>query len=97
MVMTGKKKGNVDTDIVFHIMKKIYKQEGFLKIILVSGDGDYKLLVDFLIEEKKFLKILFPNRRFASSLYKSLGSEYFDHLENPSIKNKIELKKKRAP
>ncbi len=95
--MIGKKKGNVDSDIIFHIMKKLYKKENFEKIILVSGDGDYKLVVDFLIEEKRFLKILFPIREFASSLYKKLGSEYFDYLDNESIKNKIEYKKKRAP
>jgi len=68
-------------------MKKMYKKEDFSKIILVSGDGDYKLLVDFLIEENKFEKILFPNKKFASSLYKKLGSQYFDYLEN--LKDKI--------
>src|SRR3989344_5021506 len=93
--MIGKKKGNVDSDIIFHVMKKMYKEDDFGKIVLVSGDGDYKLLVDFLIEEGKLKKILFPNRKFASSLYKKLGSEYFDYLE--SIKDKVEGKKKRAP
>lgn len=92
--MIGKKKGNVDSDIIFHIMKKMYKKEDFTKIILVSGDGDYKPLVDFLIEENKFVKILFPNKKFASSLYKKLGSQYFDYLEN--VKEKIR-QKKRAP
>jgi len=94
--MIGKKKGNVDSDIIFHIMKKMYKKEDFNKIILVSGDGDYKLLVDFLIEEKKFEKILFPNRKFASSLYKELGSKYFDYLENEGIKHKIGLQKEKG-
>lgn len=87
--MLGKKKGNVDTDIVFHIMKKMYLKEDFQKIILVSGDGDYKLLVDFLIEEGKLEKVLFPNQRFASSLYKKLGSEYFDNLDKLDVKRKI--------
>ncbi len=87
--MLGKKKGNVDSDIIFYIMKKIYKQESFNKIVLVSGDGDYKMLVDFLIDEKRFKKILFPNRKFASSLYKKIGSEYFDCLESKEIKKKI--------
>ncbi|KKR70018.1 MAG: hypothetical protein UU13_C0016G0006 [Candidatus Nomurabacteria bacterium GW2011_GWB1_40_7] len=95
-VMLGRKKGNVDSDIIFHIMKKLYKQEDFHKIILVSGDGDYKLLVDFLIEENKFEKILFPNKKFASSLYKKLGSEYFDYLENKDIKDKIGVKKEKG-
>ncbi len=91
--MVGKKKGNVDSDIIFHIMKKIYKQEDFNKVILVSGDGDYKLLVDFLIEENKFEKILFPDRKYRSSLYKELSNNYFAYLDDRDIKNKI---KKRA-
>ena len=91
--MLGKKKGNVDTDIVFHVMKKMYKQDPFDKVVLVSGDGDYKILVDFLIEEQKLKKILFPNKQFASSLYKSLGSEYFDFLDKTDIRSKIQKEK----
>lgn len=94
--MIGKKKGNVDTDIVFSVMKRLYKRDGFDKIVLVSGDGDYKMLVDFLAEENKLKKILFPNRKFASSLYKKLGSEYFDYLEDEDIKRKIEYKKEKG-
>lgn len=80
--MLGKKKGNVDCDIIFNIMKRLYKKEPFDKIVLVSGDGDYKMLVDFLIKEKRFKKILFPNKKFASSLYKSITRVYFDYLVN---------------
>jgi uncharacterized LabA/DUF88 family protein len=93
--MIGKKKGNVDSDIIFHIMKKLYKKEAFQKVFLVSGDGDYKMLVDFLIEEDRFGKILFPNRQFASSLYKKLGSEYFDYLESPDVRAKIGRQKEK--
>lgn len=75
-------------------MKRLYKNEVPGKIFLVSGDGDYKMLVDFLIEEKKFGKILFPDRQFASSLYKKLGSEYFDYLE--SVREKIGVKKEKG-
>jgi len=57
--MLGKKKGNVDSDIIFYVMKKLYKKEDFEYIILVSGDGDYKLLVDFLVEEKSSGKYYF--------------------------------------
>ncbi|MBU4536419.1 NYN domain-containing protein [Patescibacteria group bacterium] len=92
--MLGKKKGNVDSDIIFNVMKKLYLKENFDKVVLISGDGDYKMLVDFLIGENKFKKILFPNKKFASSLYKKLGSEFFDWLENKSIKYKI-MKTKR--
>lgn len=96
--MLGKKKGNVDSDVIFHIMKKLYKKDNFEKIILISGDGDYKLLVDFLIEEDKFEKILFPDRKYRSSLYKELSNNYFAYLDDIDIKNKISVdKKKRVP
>ncbi len=88
--MLGKKKGNVDSDIIFHAMRKMYKQEKFDNILLVSGDGDYKMLVDFLIEEGRFKKILFPNKKFASSLYKNITRHYFDYLVN--IRHIIEQK-----
>jgi uncharacterized LabA/DUF88 family protein len=80
--LKGQKKGNVDTDIVFEIMKNIIDNNKLEKILIISGDGDYKKVVDYTITKKRFLKILFPNKRFASSLYIKLGSEYFDYLDN---------------
>ncbi len=87
-----KKKGNVDTDIVFEIMKNIVDNDEMENVIIVSGDGDYKKVVDYLIKKNKFKKILFPNKKFASSLYKKLGSEFFDYLEN--IKTYIDRNEK---
>lgn len=96
LMMLGKKKGNVDSDIVFSIMKKLYRKEKFDKVVLVSGDGDYKELVDFLIGEDKFEKILFPNKKFASSLYRRLGSEFYDWLDSRSVKYKIIKQKEKG-
>ena len=87
--MRGNKKGNVDSDMIFEIMKKLIDDESFDKVFIVSGDGDYKKLVDFLIKKECFGKMLFPNKRYASSLYKSLGGEFFDYLETPGVKAKI--------
>jgi len=87
--LKGMKKGNVDNDIVFGVMKKLIEDEPFGKVYLISGDGDYKKLVDYLIKKKKFGKMLFPNRQFASSLYKTLGGEYFAYLEDKDVKAKI--------
>jgi hypothetical protein len=59
-------------------------------VVIVSGDGDYFRMVDFLIEEKKLLKVLFPNQKFASSLYKRhIEPKYYDYLDNPGIKRKV--------
>lgn len=87
--LKGNKKGNVDCDIIFGVMKKLAENEPFDKAFIISGDGDYKRLVDYLVKKGKFGKMLFPNKEFASSLYKSLGGEYFDYLEAPDIKAKI--------
>ncbi len=89
-VLKGKKKGNVDCDIIFGLMRKLVENEPFDRAYIVSGDGDYKKLVDFLIKKGKFGKMLFPNREFASSLYKKLGGEYFDNLDSPDVRAKIE-------
>lgn len=93
--LRGKKKGNVDCDIVFSIMKKLVEGDDFDKIIIVSGDGDYIKLVDYLIKKNKFKKILFPNEKFASSLYKKFGSEYYDSLEKN--KHKFTYINKKTP
>jgi uncharacterized LabA/DUF88 family protein len=91
--MIGGKKGNVDSDIIFSIMKRLYEREPFEKVVLVSGDGDYKMLVDFLIQENRFEKILFPNRKYASSLYKQISHVYFDDLSKNDIRAKIAKEK----
>ena len=50
---------------------------------------DYNTVL-YQIVKKKFKKILFPNKQFASSLYKKITRVYFDYLIN--IKHLIELK-----
>ena len=91
--MLGKKKGNVDSDIIFSIMKRLYQEDVFDKVVLVSGDGDYKMFVDFLIEENRFEKILFPNQKFGSSLYKQISHKYFDNLSKDDVRAKIAKEK----
>lgn len=88
----GKKKGNVDSDIIFEMMKNLMDRNDFQKIVLVSGDGDYKKVVDYLIKKERFQKILFPNKKFASSLYKKLTVKYFDYLSQSEVRKKVEYK-----
>ena len=95
--LKGTKKGNVDTDIVFEVMKAVIERDDVNGILLISGDGDYKKMVDYLIKRKKFIKILFPNMRVASSLYKNISRKYFDHLDKESLKRKFSYTEKRGP
>ena len=86
------KKGNVDTDIVFEAMKKVADGERFNKILLVSDDGDYWKMVNYLVKKKKFEKLLAPSRKNLSSLYKKkIADRYVDYLDKSSVKRKIIL------
>ena len=93
--MIGKKKGNVDTDIVFTVMSKIADKEQFDNVVLVSGDGDYYKMVKYLIEKERFAKLLAPIRHSTSSLYRPFTPKYVDFLDNTGVKKMIEYKKKK--
>jgi uncharacterized LabA/DUF88 family protein len=88
--MTGTKKGNVDTDIVFEMMKSLIENNDFNKMVLVSGDGDYKKTVDYIISKNKFERILFPNGSKASSLYNNLDNTYKLSLDRYTVRPRIE-------
>jgi len=88
------KKGNVDTDIVFSMMKIFHELPNVEKFFLISGDGDYYKTVDYLNEQGKLGKVLLPSHKNASSLYRRLNNSNFDYLDNPDLKRKIEYKMK---
>lgn len=90
------KKGNVDTDVVFMMMRNFCEEKNSGKLYLVSGDGDYFKTVKHLLRKGKFGKMLFPSKKKASSLYRQLGSSYYDYLDEPSIMEKIRYNKKAA-
>lgn len=94
--LKSNKKWNVDTNIVFQVMKKLMEGDTH-SVVLISGDGDYKMLVDYLIEKNKLTKVLVPNLKFASSLYRrkqNLESAYFDYIDKPWVQQKIGFIKK---
>lgn len=86
-----KKKWNVDVDIVFEIMKRIIDKD-FDKIVLVTWDGDYIKLVNFLIQKDLLKRILFPSRKY-SSLYNKIKKQYWMSLWLKEIKQKIAYSK----
>ena len=85
----GKKKGNVDADIVFEMMLDAYTSGDFGKTVLVSGDGDYKKVVSHLIEVGKFEKLLVPSRASVSSLYKGVPEKFKVFLDDRDVMAKI--------
>ncbi len=70
-------KGNVDADLVLWAMKEI---DNYDKAVLVSGDGDFFGLVEYLAEKQKLLKLLVPSMHY-SRLFKPY-EQYVERLDN---------------
>jgi uncharacterized LabA/DUF88 family protein len=66
----GKVKGNVDAELVLHTMVQ-YKN--YDKAIIISGDGDFFCLVEYLAKNNKLLHVLTPNRDY-SKLFKPFSA-----------------------
>ncbi len=64
----GKPKGNVDAELVLHAAAKEYLN--YDKAVIVSGDGDFRCLHEYLKEKHKLLNIIIPNSKSESSLLK---------------------------
>ena len=68
----GKAKGNVDAELVLHTM---IEYSNYDKALIVSGDGDFYCLVDYLKGKGKLLKLMIPNRNRYSSLLRKFSKE----------------------
>jgi len=58
-------KGNVDAELVLHTM---IEYKNYQKAIIVSGDGDFRCLVEYLESKNKLLRILTPNKYYSQLL-----------------------------
>ena len=59
-------KGNVDAELVLYTSAITFSQ--YDKAIIVSGDGDFYCLVEFLVAKKKLLILLAPNKHYSGLL-----------------------------
>ena len=65
----GGVKGNVDAELVLHTM---IEYPNYDKALIVTGDGDFYCLVSYLLENKKLLKLMVPNKNRFSSLFRTI-------------------------
>ncbi|MEK9146714.1 MAG: NYN domain-containing protein [Patescibacteria group bacterium] len=63
----AKVKGNVDAELVLYTLIEFPNYD---KAIIVSGDGDFYCLADYLIQKGKLKKIIVPNLKYSSILRK---------------------------
>ena len=68
----------------------------YTKALIVSADGDFYCLVDYLIDKSKLEAILIPNYLHFSALLKSKKIRPFLKFMN-DLKKKLEFKKEKTP
>lgn len=66
----GRSKGNIDAELVLHTM---IEYNNFDKAILVTGDGDFYCLVEYLKKQDKLEKLLIPDKNKFSSLLRKFN------------------------
>jgi len=82
-------KGNCDAELVLHCM---VEYPNFDKAIIVSGDGDFHCLIEYLEDQGKLLKVGIPNKRKYSALLRKFA-RYFFFVSD--FRKNLEYKKKR--
>ena len=89
----GKIKGNCDAELVLHTM---IQKDNFTKSIIISGDGDFSCLIEYLLSINKINNLLVPNRKKYSGLLKNKKFKKITNYLNESI-HKFAYKIEKAP
>lgn len=85
-------KGNADAELVLYAMKELPYYE---KAVVVSGDGDFYCLVEYLIKVNKFSTLLTPNSHYSSLLEKfSSNIVNIDSFKKELVYEYVKNKKK---
>lgn len=85
----GTVKGNVDAELVLHSMITLSRYD---RAIIVSGDGDFHCLIEYLEAKRKLLYVLAPNKHYSSLLRKF--SSYIVRVD--WLKNSLKISKKKT-
>ncbi|MFH1253384.1 MAG: NYN domain-containing protein [Candidatus Uhrbacteria bacterium] len=81
-------KGNVDAELVLHTM---IEWKNYDKAIIVTGDGDFHCLLEYLESKKKLAHLIIPNKRKFSALLRKFRP-YFVFLDG--LEQKLSRKTK---
>ncbi|PIR27176.1 hypothetical protein COV40_02285 [Candidatus Berkelbacteria bacterium CG11_big_fil_rev_8_21_14_0_20_42_15] len=92
----GRVKGNCDAELVLHAM---IEYPNFKQAVIVTSDGDFACLVEYLLEKGKLRTVLAPSKKnYSSLLRKRTKGQFVAFLD--VIKSKLAYraeKKKRTP
>jgi len=87
----GEVKGNVDAELVLHTMIHL---KDFDKALIVTGDGDFHCLVEYLLENDKLLALMVPNHKRYSGLLKRKDFRPYTRFV-ADVKNKVQKERPR--
>jgi len=83
----GRVKGNIDAELVLHAM---IEYPNYDKAVIVTGDGDFYCLIEYLKKNNKLEKLIIPNKyKFSSLLRKFAKNMAFMN----DLRGKLEYKK----
>lgn len=68
----GRVKGNVDAELVLHAM---IEQPHYDQAVIVTGDGDFHCLVEYLKKQGKLRRLLIPNKHKYSALLRRFAAD----------------------
>ena len=81
------RKANCDVDLTFYAMRD---RDEFSRIIMLSGDGDFEILLKYFVEKKKVLVVIANGSRTAREIRQLVGERFTDLK---SLKLILEYKK----
>jgi uncharacterized LabA/DUF88 family protein len=89
----GTTKGNVDAEVVLHSLSLLPYYDS---AVIVTGDGDFFCLINYLHNKNKLNSIIIPNKHSFSALLKfRIFKTYLRYVND--LREKLEYKKEKAP
>ncbi len=87
-IVNGEVKGNIDAELVLKCMTqyRVYKQA-----IIVTSDGDFACLVEYLLQKGKLRKVIASKRENCSELLEQASGSYITYVDD--LRNKLEYHK----
>lgn len=87
-------KGNVDAELVLHTM---IQYPNYTKAVIVTGDGDFHCLIEYLCQQEKLLRVLIPNRNKYSKQLRTAVPKFEWLVFVSDLRKKLEYMKQKAP
>jgi uncharacterized LabA/DUF88 family protein len=91
--VNGSVKGNCNAELVLKVVSDFYTKS-FSSCYILSGDGDFGCLIEFINENKALAKVLAPDRKKCSILIKNKNiditflNEHFHKFSDKTQKEK---------